>query len=168
LEGEHHFRYPEEGVRIPAHQLLHDSKSTREMKGCSPGREDPSFLSTSMSNKMGGAIRFNYVSPEDPQRDEFEHRTFTNLNGTSVNKSVGPKAGSYFPNKTTSNKNHIVSMINKLDDNPNGYAQNKILLEDEKHDRERLKKMKESLDGIGEELDGLFLSNIENEEQTEH
>jgi hypothetical protein len=29
LEGEHHFRYPEEGVRIPAHQMLHDSKSTR-------------------------------------------------------------------------------------------------------------------------------------------
>ena len=45
------------------------------------------------------------------------------------------KSGSsLYPNKTTSNKNHIISMINKLDDNPSGYVKNKILLDDEKMD----------------------------------
>lgn len=83
-----------------------------------------------------------------------------------VNKSLGPKAG-YFPNKTASTKNHIVSMINKLDDNPNDYAKNKILLEDEKNEREKQRKMKESLCGIGEELNDLFMSTIENEEENE-
>ena len=45
------------------------------------------------------------------------------------------KSGSsLYPNKTTSNKNHIISLINKLDDNPSGYVKNKILLDDEKMD----------------------------------
>ena len=37
----------------------------------------------------------------------------------------------YFPNKTTSSKHHIVSMINKLDSNAE-FVKNKILLDDEK------------------------------------
>jgi hypothetical protein len=59
----------------------------------------------------------------------------------------------YFPNKTTSNKHHIVSMINKLDaSNNNEYVKNKLLLDDERMkdlEKDKLKKMKESLDGIG-------------------
>jgi len=66
-----------------------------------------------------------------------------------VNRSVGPKTGGYFPNKTTSNKNHIVSMINKLDNSPNNYAKNKILIEEDDHNHDKQRKMKESLCGIG-------------------
>lgn len=69
----------------------------------------------------------------------------------------------YFPNKTTSNKHHIVNLINKLDTNSNEYVKNKILLDEDRMkdlEKEKLKKMKESLDGIGEELNDLFVSNI--------
>jgi hypothetical protein len=56
-------------------------------------------------------------------------------------------------------------MINELDNNTTDYVKNKLLLDDEKM-RElegNTKKMKESLDGIGEELNDLFVSNVENE-----
>jgi hypothetical protein len=58
-------------------------------------------------------------------------------------------------------------MINKLDAGSGEYVKNKLLLDDERMkdlEKEKLKKMKESLDGIGEELNDLFVSNIENEE----
>jgi hypothetical protein len=84
-----------------------------------------------------------------------------------VNQSLGLKSEKYFPNRTTSNKNHpIVQLINSQDECPHEYKQNKILLEDSAHDeqeRERLKKMRESLDGIGEEVNELFFSNIESD-----
>lgn len=89
-----------------------------------------------------------------------------------MNKSMGLK-GEYYPNKTTSNKNnknHIVALINKQDTNPHEYGKNKLLIEEhklEEQERERSRKGKESLDGIGEELNDLFLSNIENEEENE-
>jgi hypothetical protein len=70
-----------------------------------------------------------------------------------MNNSVGIKSGAYFPNKTTSNpKNSIVSLINKLDQNSEGYVKNKILLDEQqmKLEQAKIKKMKESLDGIGE------------------
>jgi len=51
-----------------------------------------------------------------------------------VSNSIGiPNGTTYFPNKTTSNKNYIVTMINRNDDNPNDYGKNKLLLDDEKH-----------------------------------
>jgi len=60
-----------------------------------------------------------------------DHRSFNN-NAVLTNKSIGIKNGSsLFPNKTTG-KNHIVNMINKLDDNPSGYGKNKLLLEEDK------------------------------------
>jgi hypothetical protein len=62
----------------------------------------------------------------------FEHKTFTNVNNilhskTCFNKSLGMK--SYFPNKTTSSKNHIVKMILEHDDDPNNFPKNNILLD---------------------------------------
>ena len=53
-------------------------------------------------------------------------------------------------------------MMCQMDDNPSGYGKNNLLLADEKinQEKERLRRMKESLDGIGEELNDLFLSNI--------
>jgi len=121
--------------------------------GRSPGRESDvvNFLTTSLSNKY--PLKFN-SSNEEAQKnkttlvsekgEEFEHRTFNNMNSNIIaNKSVGPKTSSnYFPNKTTSNKNHIVSLINKLDDNPNIYTKNRLLDDDHDHNRDRLKKMK--------------------------
>lgn len=54
---------------------------------------------------------------------EYEHKTFNNINVNqstklSMNQSVGLKAGNnYFPNRTTSNKNHpIVQLINSQND----------------------------------------------------
>lgn len=48
-----------------------------------------------------------------------------------MSNSIGAKSGSYFPNKTTSNQKHsIVSLINKLDQNSEGYVKNKILLDE--------------------------------------
>ncbi len=71
-----------------------------------------------------------------------------------MNQSLGLKSDKYFPNRTTSNKNHpIVQLISSQDQSPHEYKQNKILLEDhaaqEEHERERLRRMRESLDGIG-------------------
>jgi hypothetical protein len=85
-----------------------------------------------------------------------------------MNQSLGLKSDKYFPNRTTSKKNHpIVQLINSQDESPHEYKQNKILIEDHAHleeqERERLRRMKESLDGIGEEVNELFFSNIESD-----
>lgn len=49
-----------------------------------------------------------------------------------MTKSIGMNSNSnYFPNKTTSNKHHIVHLINKLDSNSGEYVKNKLLLDDE-------------------------------------
>jgi len=68
-------------------------------------------------------------------KSEFEHRSFNNIkanNNLKLNKSGGLKSeSSYYPNKTTSNKNsknHIVALINQQDTNPDQYGKNKLLL----------------------------------------
>ena len=61
-------------------------------------------------------------------------------------------------------------MINQHDVNPNDYGKNKIVLDEKKMEeleRERESKGKPELDGIGEEVNDLFLSNVENEEDNE-
>ena len=61
-------------------------------------------------------------------------------------------------------------MINQHDVNPNDYGKNKIVLDEKKMEeleRERENKGKPELDGIGEEVNDLFLSNVENEEDNE-
>ena len=80
---------------------------------------------------------------------------------TSFNHSLGMKK--YFPNKTTSNQNKIVRFIQDNDDNPNIFGKNNILLDEEKLreiELQKLNRMKESLHGIGEELNDLFQSGI--------
>lgn len=95
-----------------------------------------------------------------------------NLNNlkSPLNKSGGIVTDkNYFPNKTTNNKNKIVNFIRSNDQNPDSYGSNKIVLEEQKmvEIEEKRKKMKESLDGIGEELNDLFLSNVENDDNEE-
>lgn len=69
----------------------------------------------------------------DRYNQDFEHRTFnsnSNISGP-LTKSIGVSSSSnLFPNRTTSNKNHIVNMINQLDNGE--YAKNKLLLDDAK------------------------------------
>lgn len=100
-----------------------------------------------------GELYKNKTTQNSDKEGEFDHRSFNNKGGLVANKSIGMKAGSsLFPNKTTG-KNHIVNLINKLDDNPSGYGKNKLLLEEDKMEemeKMKIKKMKESLDGIGE------------------
>ena len=63
-------------------------------------------------------MKFNQLTAEtDKGTGDFEHRSFnSNNNIVPLTKSIGMNSNSnYFPNKTTSNKHHIVSMINKLD-----------------------------------------------------
>lgn len=48
-----------------------------------------------------------------------------------MNQSLGLKSDKYFPNRTTSKKNHpIVHLINSQDNSPHEYKQNKLLIED--------------------------------------
>ena len=47
-----------------------------------------------------------------------------------MNKSLG--MNSYFPNKTTSNKNHIVQMILDKEGDTSGFVQNNIVLDEDK------------------------------------
>lgn len=100
---------------------------------------------------------------------DYEHKTFNNPQSgkTSVNQSLGLKGSSnYFPNRTTSNKHHpIVQLINSQDVAPDEYRQNKILIDDQNDEleREKLRRMKDSLDGIGEEVNELFFSNVESD-----
>jgi hypothetical protein len=103
---------------------------------------------------------------------DFEHKTFNNYpsntsTNNSVNHSLGLKSGSnYFPNRTTSTKpkNHpIVELINSQDTTPDEYRQNKILINGTRESEEGCRKGKESLEGIGEEVNELFLSNIESD-----
>lgn len=70
---------------------------------------------------------------EKPNTD-FDHRSFNSNNNivTPLSKSIGMGNNTYFPNKTTSSKHHIVSMINKLDTNAE-FVKNKLLLDDEKN-----------------------------------
>jgi hypothetical protein len=80
---------------------------------------------------------------------------------TTFTKSMGMNC--YFPNKTTSNKNHIVRMILEHDSDPNFFGKNNILLDEEKLrelELQKLKRMKESLQGIGEEFNDLFQSTL--------
>ena len=86
---------------------------------------------------MAPPLKFNQVTPatsetEKPNPD-FDHRSFNSNNNivTPLSKSIGMGNNTYFPNKTTSSKHHIVSMINKLDTNAE-FVKNKLLLDDEK------------------------------------
>jgi hypothetical protein len=80
------------------------------------------FLSSSISNKP--QLKFNQMTAETEKGNN-------NL-VSPLTKSIGMNSNSnYFPNKTTSNKNHIVNMINKLD-NTSDYVKNKLLLDDER------------------------------------
>jgi len=69
---------------------------------------------------------------------DFDKKSVNSINQATkiaVNKSQGIRSGSnYFPNRTTSNKNHpIVELINSQDDIASGeYRQNKILIEEDK------------------------------------
>lgn len=90
------------------------------------------FLSSSISNKP--QLKFNQMTAETEKGNDFEHRSFNSNNNlvSPLTESIGMNSNSnYFPNKTTSNKNHIVNMINKLD-NTSDYVKNKLLLDDEK------------------------------------
>lgn len=68
--------------------------------------------------------------------DNSEHRAVATLNSTSLHtqakttfaNTIG--ISSYFPNKTTSNKNHIVQMILQHDTDPNNFGKNNILLDE--------------------------------------
>jgi hypothetical protein len=78
----------------------------------------------------------NRTTLNSDKNEDYEHRTFNNMNpspnAVTLNKSVGVKGGSaYYPNKTTSNKHHIVAMINSHD-STNEYGKNKILLDEKK------------------------------------
>lgn len=85
-----------------------------------------------------------------------------NQTKTTVNTSLGGLS-SYFPNRTTSNRNHIVRMILEFDKDPDDFGKNNLVLDEDKLrelEREKLKRLKESLHGIGEELNDLFQSNL--------
>ena len=156
----------------------------KDMVARSPNKESE-YLSTSLSNKMTSPLKFNHSSSNvenknrttlnSDKNEDYEHRTFNNINPVTplispLNKSLGMKGGNhYYPNKTTSNNNkhHIVALINQQDSNPHEYGKNKLLLDEKKMnelEQARGRRGKESLDGIGEELDGLFTSTMENEE----
>lgn len=131
--GEVPLRAGERGA-LHGQQLLMENRSTKEV--CrSPTRDnDINFLTSSISNKPGG-LKFNQLTSEtDKGTPDFEHRSFnSNNNIAPLTKSIGMSGNSnYFPNKTTSNKHHIVSMINKLDSGSNEYVKNKLLLDDER------------------------------------
>ena len=86
--------------------------------------------------RMVGVKIGNQLTSQTQKSNNFEYSTFNNTSGGSNVKlkksnSIGAKSGSYFPNKTTSNQKHsIVSLINKLDQNSEGYVKNKILLDE--------------------------------------
>lgn len=83
---------------------------------------------------MNPPLKFNQVTSEtEKPNPDFDHRSFNSNNNivTPLSKSIGMGSNTYFPNKTTSSKHHIVSMINKLDTNAE-FVKNKLLLDDEK------------------------------------
>jgi len=84
-----------------------------------------------------------------------------------MNQSQGiQNPGNYFPNRTTSNKSHpIVQLINSINEGGDEYRENKIVISDEKHEEEEKRKnLRKSLDGIGEEINELFFSNVYSQE----
>lgn len=87
---------------------------------------------------MSPALKFNQnqvTSETEKPNPDFDHRSFNSNNNivTPLSKSIGMGNNTYFPNKTTSSKHHIVSMINKLDTANNAeFVKNKLLLDDEK------------------------------------
>lgn len=88
----------------------------------------------------------------------------------SMSRTTGNANSKYFPFKTTSaNSKKILTLIKKADDNPDEYVSNSIKMDESKlremEEEEKLKKMKRSLNEVGEELDNLFLSNMEEEEE---
>ena len=121
---------------------------------------------------MSSPLKFNHTSSavenknrttlNSDKNEDYEHRTFNNMNPTNpmipLNKSLGMKGGNtYYPNKTNSNKasskHHIVALINQQDTSPHEYGKNKILLDEKKMselEQQRNRRGKESLDGIGE------------------
>ena len=126
-----------------------DIKSMKDIMARSPCKESdgPTFLTSSLSNKISNPLKFAPLNTSKPAfpgglqagNYEFEHRTFNNINANNnlnLNKSGGLKSeSSYYPNKTTSNrnsKNHIVALINQQDTNPNEYGKNKLLLQEHK------------------------------------
>ncbi len=85
---------------------------------------------------------------------------------SSMSRTTGNANSKYYPYKTTSaNSKKILTFIKKADDNPDEFVSNNIKMDDDRlrqmEDEERRKKMKNSLNSVGEELDTLFLSNME-------
>jgi hypothetical protein len=91
----------------------------------------------SMKEKIKNRTTLNSSKQADLS-DNSDKRAVTTLNSTSLHtqakttfaKTIG--INSYFPNKTTSNKNHIVQMILQHDTDPNNFGKNNILLDEEK------------------------------------
>ncbi len=87
-----------------------------------------------------------------------------------MSRTTGNAKSKSFPFKTTSaNSKKILTLIKKADDNPDEYVSNCIKIDENKlremEEEEKLKKLKRSLNEVGEELDNLFLSNMEEEEE---
>lgn len=144
-------------------------KRPANIKSLFSPEERPLKYKTSFGGQTDG------LSMKSGSGEDFEHKTFHNYpSNTSTNNSVtnslGLKSGSYFPNRTTSNrpKHHpIVQLINSQDPAPDEYCPNRIVLSVPAREEEELRKLKESLEGIGEEVNELFLSNIESEDREE-
>lgn len=91
----------------------------------------------SINEKIKNKTTLNSSKQAD-NSDNSDRRNVTILNSTSLHtqakttftKTIG--INSYFPNKTTSNKNHIVQMILQNDTDPNNFGKNNILLDEEK------------------------------------
>lgn len=87
-----------------------------------------------------------------------------------MSRTMGNTAKKYYPYKTTSaNSRKILSLIKSGDENPDEYVGNNLKLDDERmrelEEREKMNRMKGSLNEVGEELDNLFLSNMEEDEE---
>ena len=74
------------------------------------------------SSKQG-----DYSDNSEPRAATLNSTSLHNQAKTTFAKTMG--INSYFPNKTTSNKNHIVQMILQNDNDPNNFGKNNILLD---------------------------------------
>ena len=86
------------------------------------------------------------------KRDEFIE---TDPQVNSMSRTTGNPNSKYFPFKTTSaNSKKILTLIKKADDNPDEYVSNCIKIDESKlremEEQEKLKKMKQSLNEVGE------------------
>jgi hypothetical protein len=163
VKFDHSRRHEEFKPRSPERNFLANRRNSANFQ---PG--DPNFARYSGLGRSGQPeVRSNQeiMGSRSPGREADLHRTFnTTAVKASLNQSAGGEGG-YFPNRTTSKVNHpIVQLINSQDDNPHEYRPNRLL---EGAEEREVRKMKESLGGIGEEVNDLFKSNIESEDNRE-